>query len=202
MNTEAGAPERRRILSEAELLGASTSHGPIRRSDRFPNKSSENPVSGAPASTFATMFAQGLRANLPASSSFAALLQRGMSPKGKGVASLQIPAEVSENTQRAGEATRSVPAAAHALQVSESAGHEGSEGNPNKVFSACAVTVLAVTKNSRKPGVLRHNASVRMSAGVRSSVSWSGSGAGKSAEQSGNRISGKANGQYAVHSTF
>jgi hypothetical protein len=152
-----------------------------------------------PATACSTMLAQRLWPAVPARAPSAAILRRGMLRKSEGMASLQIPAEVPKKPQWTGKTTRTIPAPAEASGGCKIAGKQGSEGNPKEVFSGGAATGLAVTKDSRKRGVLPHNASVVMNAGEHSNVCWSGSGAGESAEQSASNIQDQTGGQFGVH---
>ena len=62
------------------------------------------------------LFAQGLRPGLPAESSARAVLQRGVSPGGEAVASVEGTAEVPCQRVWEGEAPGAVPAAPEAPQ--------------------------------------------------------------------------------------
>jgi len=168
-----------------ELLGAITSHGPSRESYRSCRKSRGGSAEaiGAPAAD-AALSAERMRAALSPPPGAPALLQRTLPRGGAAMVAVEGAATIQGDEGGQTETQRPKPALPGAGPQPETIGARGCwrarEGNhQRRVFSIIRATGQAATKDSGACGEVPCNASARRRAGVRWSVSKSGSGAGR-----------------------
>jgi len=166
------------LLRDLTRWGVSPSRGPVQRSTKSPSEAS------ASSAACATVFAERLRAVVPADLGPGAVLQRRVPDGGGTVARLEVPAALPPHGRGPHVSPGAEPASARSPGA-DAQGHTSRRArrrarvghHPAKNLRA-PVTGLAAMRRSSGPGARRRSDSARGRAGVPSSALWSASGGG------------------------